>query len=92
MMVLSLAGFAWRAAMRFAFTAREYGWLEGLRAIARIPIGNIIAIMAGRRALAAYLRSLAGQRVVWDKTAHHAHPAAVALLGHAQADRQRAKA
>lgn len=92
MMALSLAGFVWRAAMRFAFTAREYGAAEGLRAIARIPIGNIIAIMAGRRALAAYLRSLAGQRVVWDKTAHHAHPAAAALLGPGQADRRRAKA
>ncbi|MFM5885497.1 MAG: glycosyl transferase family protein [Novosphingobium sp.] len=75
MLTLSLAGFLWRAALRAVFTAREYGAAEGARAVLRIPIGNIIAIMAGRRALAAYLRSLAGQRVVWDKTAHHSHPA-----------------
>lgn len=92
MMALSLAGFVWRAAMRFAFTAREYGAGEGFRAIARIPIGNIIAIMAGRRALAGYLRSLAGQRVVWDKTAHHAHPAAATLFEGRQGDSRGVKA
>lgn len=75
---LSVAGFVWRTAMRLAFTAREYGLREGLRAMLRIPVGNIIAIMAGRRALAAYVRSLAGQPVVWDKTAHSSHPAIVA--------------
>lgn len=48
---VNLASFVWRAGMRFAFTAREYGWVEGIRAIVRIPVTNIIAIMAGRRAL-----------------------------------------
>jgi adsorption protein B len=71
----NLASFAWRAAMRFAFTAREYGWREGLRAILRLPHANLIAIMAGRRALVAYVRSLLGGRVRWDKTPHLAHPA-----------------
>jgi adsorption protein B len=71
----NLASFAWRAAMRFAFTAREYGWREGLRAILRLPHANLIAIMAGRRALVAYVRSLLGGRVRWDKTQHLAHPA-----------------
>ncbi|MBS0481939.1 MAG: glycosyl transferase family protein [Proteobacteria bacterium] len=77
---ISLVGFVWRAAWRMAFTAREYGWAEGLRAVLRIPVGNIIAIMAGRRALGAYVRSLRGQRVVWDKTAHHTHPADQAVM------------
>lgn len=72
---LSVVGFVWRTVMRLVFTAREYGLREGLFAMLRIPVGNIIAIMAGRRALAAYLRSLAGQQVVWDKTAHSGHPA-----------------
>ncbi|MDE2412230.1 MAG: glycosyl transferase family protein [Sphingomonadales bacterium] len=76
MMALCFAGFVWRATLRALFTAREYGLVEGLRAVPRIPVGNIVAIMAGRRALTAYLRSLAGQRVVWDKTAHSSHPAA----------------
>lgn len=72
---VNLACFAWRTMMRFAFTAREYGWAEGLRAVLRLPFANLIAIMAGRRALAAYVRVLLGGRPRWDKTYHHAHPA-----------------
>ncbi len=68
-------GLIWRMVMRFAFTTREYGWAEGLRAILRIPIANVIVIMAGYLAFTAYLRSLRGRAPVWDKTAHHAHPA-----------------
>ena len=71
------AGLVWRAAMRFAFTAREYGWVEGLRAVARIPVANIIAIMSGRRAFLAYWRSLSGEMPVWEKTSHYGHPALV---------------
>ena len=67
-------GGLWRAAMRFAFTWREYGLIEGLRSVLRIPVANIIAIMAGRRALSSYVRSLRGVAVRWDKTAHHIHP------------------
>jgi adsorption protein B len=73
----NLASLVWRAAMRFAFTAREYGWLEGLRAIARIPVANIIAIMAGRRALLSYVAALRGAPLRWDRTTHDAHPAAL---------------
>ena len=71
----NVASFIWRAAMRFAFTSREYGWAEGVRAVFRIPLTNIIAIMAGRRALLAYIKSLFGARPAWDKTSHDAHPA-----------------
>lgn len=66
--------FVWRALFRFGFTAREYGIAEGIMAVLRIPIANMIAIMAGRRALMAYVRVLAGRAVVWDKTPHQAHP------------------
>lgn len=62
--------------MRFGFTAHEYGLAEGLRAVLRIPVTNLIAIMAGRRALTAYVRTLLGGKVHWDKTHHHDHPAA----------------
>ena len=79
MLLASFIGFVWRAAMRAAFTTREYGWREGLISVLRIPVGNVIAIMAGRRAVAAYFRSLTTGRVVWDKTAHDRHPAAAAL-------------
>lgn len=73
----NLVGFAWRMAMRFAFTAREYGAMEGLRAVLRIPVTNAIAILAGRRALFAYIRTLGGASPQWDKTEHESHPAAL---------------
>ncbi len=79
LLIINFASFLWRTTFRFAFTAHEYGVTEGLRAILRIPVTNIIAIMAGRRALASYLASLAGVAPVWDKTAHDAHPARHAL-------------
>lgn len=79
MLGICLVGFLWRTGMRFLFTAREYGLSEGLRAIGRIPVANIITIIAGRKALAAYYRSLRTGRIVWDKTAHDCHPARAAL-------------
>lgn len=69
----NLANFLWRALMRFAFTAREYGGMEGVRVVLRLPFANIIAIMAGWRAVAAYVASLLGARLRWDKTPHYAH-------------------
>ena len=96
LMRVSMWGLAWRAGMRFAFTTREYGPLEGLRSVLRIPVANVITIMAGRRAMMAYIRGLRGERVVWDKTAHHLHPAQVLALRKAQravrqADARRAR-
>jgi adsorption protein B len=80
MLIVSFASLMWRALMRFIFTTREYGLAEGALSVLRIPVANIIAIMAGRRALFAYMRSLKGERVVWDKTTHHAHPAFEGVL------------
>jgi adsorption protein B len=57
----------WRLVMRFGFVARSYGWREGLRALPRAVIGNIVAMMAARRALGRYCAGRAG----WDKTAHN---------------------
>jgi adsorption protein B len=74
LLTANLAFLVWRAASRAAFTAREFGWEEGLRAVLRIPVSNVIAIMAGRRALVAYCRSLAGEAPRWDKTEHDLHP------------------
>ena len=75
LVIANLAALGWRIVMRFAFTAREYGLAEGLRAIVRVPVANIIAIMASRRALSAYLGTLRGKAISWDKTAHDLHPA-----------------
>jgi adsorption protein B len=74
-LIATFAGFVWRATWRFAFTAFEYGVAEAIRSVLRIPIANVIAIMAGRRALAAYVRTLRGGQVTWDKTTHTEHPA-----------------
>jgi len=75
LLAANMVAFLWRAGMRFAFTAREYGWREGVWSVARIPVTNIIAILAGRRALMAYVATLMGGAPKWDKTFHHAHPA-----------------
>ncbi|PEQ14051.1 hypothetical protein B2G71_06520 [Novosphingobium sp. PC22D] len=75
MIAISFASLAWRALWRFFFTAREYGIGEGLRAIVRIPVSNVITIIAARRALFAYVGTLFGRRLHWDKTLHAAHPA-----------------
>lgn len=75
LLLIDFCAFLWRAMMRFGFTAREYGIGEGLLSIVRIPIANIISIMAGRRAVTAYIASLMGKPLQWDKTPHDAHPA-----------------
>jgi bacteriophage N4 adsorption protein B len=71
-LLLSLSGLIllWRLAVRCAFVTYAYGWREGLRAIPRAVIGNVIAIMAARRALSLYLRMRHDGVVRWDKTAH----------------------
>ena len=75
LLAANLAFFAWRVALRFAFTTRNYGLAEGVFAIIRLPLTNIIAIMAGRRAVQAYWRTLNGSAAEWDKTRHSSHPA-----------------
>jgi len=74
---ISFLAFLWRALWRFGLTAQEYGLVEGARAVLRIPVANVVAILAGLRALRAYIRTLRGELVQWDKTHHAAHPAAM---------------
>lgn len=80
LVALNLASFAWRAFMRFTFTRMEYGAREGMRAVLRIPVANVISIMAGYRALFAYAKTLRGASPLWEKTEHDAHPARAARL------------
>lgn len=61
----------WRLAMRSGFVAASYGWREGLRALPRAVTGNVVAMMAARRALGRYLSSRGAGRAAWDKTAHN---------------------
>jgi adsorption protein B len=81
MVQLCVVSFLWRCACRFAFTAREYGILEGLSAIMRLPVANFIAICAGVRALSGYVGSLRGLGVRWEKTDHDSHPALAEAAG-----------
>lgn len=75
LLLVNFAAFVWRAIWRCAFAWREYGTTEAMRALLRIPVSNIIAILAGRRALVAYWRSLKGEPPHWEKTVHRTHPA-----------------
>lgn len=70
---LNLGLMLWRGMMRALFVGRTYGWRHGLGAISRTIIANYIAILAARRAIFLYVRSLLGHRLVWDKT-HHRFP------------------
>ena len=74
LLVANMLSLLWRLGMRFGFTAQEYGWREGVRAMPRVVVSNYIAILAGRRAMFAYARTLLGAKPEWDKTHHDAHP------------------
>lgn len=79
-MQICALGLFWRSIMRAVFTGREYGWKQGLLAPLRLPVANIVMILAARRAVLAYCRSLAGAKVVWDKTEHVVHPALASTI------------
>ncbi len=64
----------WRLAVRAAFVAVLYGPGEAMLSIPRSIVANIIAIMAARRACAAYVRHILGEPLRWDKTEHHVVP------------------
>jgi adsorption protein B len=60
----------WRLAMRFGFVTQAYGWRQGLASIPRVLVGNVIAMLAARRALFRYLRIRRTGQTTWDKTRH----------------------
>jgi adsorption protein B len=80
-LILTTLAFVWRGIVRFLLVGREYGWSEGLAAIIRIPVANIIAIISARRALGRYVADLRGKGKSWDKTEHDRHPAEAKLRG-----------
>jgi adsorption protein B len=79
LLIANFFALLWRTVMRALFTAREYSAAEGVMSILRMPVANVIAIMAGRRAIMAYLASLYSGRVKWDHTIHLSHPALTAV-------------
>ncbi len=68
---LCFALLIWRLAMRAWLVTASYGWREGIRSIPRTVVGNIIAMIAARRAIGIYAAARRNGRVVWDKTDHH---------------------
>lgn len=60
----------WRLAVRAWFVGRAYGWRQALLSVPRTFVANLIAILAARRALSAYIRLLRGAPLTWDKTQH----------------------
>ena len=81
LLLLNTIALLWRAGLRAIFTARDHGISQGLVAVPRIVVSNAIAILAGVRALAAYLAALRGAPFAWDKTDHDDHPASALLPG-----------
>lgn len=73
LLAFNLASLIWRLMMRALFTGREYGPAEAVRAVFRFPVGNVIAVLAARRAITAYVRVLAGGVLRWEHTVHHVH-------------------
>jgi adsorption protein B len=68
---VNMALLAWRLALRAGFTASSYGWREGLRAVPRAAVSNLVAMLAAAAALARYrtTRRDAGPPA-WGKTEH----------------------
>ncbi len=67
---LNLIMLVWRITFRFGFVTYEYGWQEGLRSAPRMIVGNIIAIIAARRAIIQYAKIKTFKDLKWDKTQH----------------------
>lgn len=81
LMILNGLALVWRIIVRALCTGWHYGWRQALWSVPRAWVGNIIAVMAARRALMAYVASLGGTRLTWDKTRHHipSAPAGLAM-------------
>lgn len=70
LLLLNAVFLFWRMAMRVIFTGRIYGLGQGLLAIPRMVVANVITIMAARRAMVIYCKLLVGGPLLWDKTDH----------------------
>jgi adsorption protein B len=67
---INFALMLWRVAMRVAMVRAAYGWGEAWRSVPRMIVGNIVAMMAARRAVFHYAGIRAKRPVAWDKTVH----------------------
>lgn len=67
---INAALLVWRLALRALCTGYAHGWREALWSLPRALVANLIALLAARRAVTAYVRSLHGAGLTWDKTRH----------------------
>jgi adsorption protein B len=70
LVAMNMVLLGWRMVVRAAFTARAYGWKEGLRSVPRALVGNAIAMLAAAAALSRYRGQRRTGRARWDKTDH----------------------
>ncbi len=68
--VVNIVLLGWRLLMRAYFTAVVHGVAEGMRAIPRAVVANVINYLAALRAIERYRRLHEGGGQVWGKTAH----------------------
>lgn len=81
MLMINASFLAWRLALKAYFVFSLYGLREAFLSVPRTFIANIINILAARRALFQYLKSLAGVAPKWEKTVHfHPQPVDVRQL------------
>lgn len=71
LLAINVGLLGWRLLVRAALVGSVYGWPDALLSIPRMFVSNVIALLAARRAVFAYVRMLAGAVPQWDKTAHH---------------------
>lgn len=70
LLTLNTALLIWRLGWRSLFTARSYGWRQGMLSIPRAVVANLVAMLASWRALILFLQGNRGRAMRWDKTRH----------------------
>lgn len=66
----NLLNLVWRISIRVACNTRDYGPVQGLISVLRIPVSNIVLVWTAVRAVQRYRRGRRGAPQVWDKTDH----------------------
>lgn len=75
----------WRLLWRMIFTAKLYGWREGVRALPRALVANVIAIWASAQAMRTYFQMIRSGKIMWAKT-HHGRKNGPAPMGALMSD------
>ncbi len=71
LLAANTVGLGWRCAVKAWFVGRLYGPAQGLLAVPRIVVGNVIALAATARALRQWARHrVLGEPLRWAKTGH----------------------